>query len=102
MCAPFILAAYSSFIAAITAGSASTLMAWASSRKMKCSENTPDSGCAVEALAVDSITKSMSPVCTFCRVCASVPSWAPGYWLIESVPLLSSLSFLLNISAPMP
>ena len=79
MCAPFILAAYSSFIAAITSGSPSTLMACASSRKMKWIENTPDSGCAVEALAVDSITKSMSPVCTFCRVCASVPSWAPGY-----------------------
>ncbi len=75
-------------------------MACSSSRKMKWIENTPDSGCAVDAFAVDRKTKSMSPVCTFCRVCASVPSWAPGYLLMESVPLLSSISFLLNISAP--
>ena len=102
MCAPLILAAYSSFIAAMTVGSPSTLMACASSRKMKWIEKTPDSGCAVEALAVDSMTKSISPVCTFCMVCASVPSWALGYWLIDSVPLLSSVSFLSKISAPTP
>ena len=36
----------------------------------------------------------MSPVCTFCSVCASVPSCAPGYWLVDSVPLLSSDSSL--------
>ena len=63
---------------------------------MKWIENTPDSGCAVEAFAVDRKTKSMSPVCTFCRVCASVPSWAPGYLLIESVPLLSSINLLVE------
>jgi hypothetical protein len=44
----------------------------------------------------------MSPVCTFCMVCASVPSCALGYSLIDNVPLLNSMSFLLKIVAPTP
>ncbi len=69
---------------------------------MKWIENTPDSGCAVDALAVDKSTKSMSPVCTFCSVCASEPSCAPAYWLVDIVPLLSSERRLPNTSAPKP
>src|SRR6266436_2202811 len=34
---------------------------WASSRKMKCREKTPDCGTTVEVLAVALIAKSMSP-----------------------------------------
>ena len=43
MCAPLTLAAYISRIAAITFGSVSTFIACLP-RKMKCIENTPDSG----------------------------------------------------------
>ena len=86
----------------ITPGLVSTFTAWSGPRKMKCSENTPDSGWMVDEFAVETSTKSMSPVCTFCRVCASVPSCAPAYWLVDIVPLLSSDSRLLKTSAPKP
>src|SRR5438045_1868265 len=99
MCALFTLLAYISRIAAMTVGSVSTFTACSGPRKMKCSENTPDSGWIVDEFAVETRTKSMSPVCTFCSVCASEPSCAPGYWLVESVPLLSSESRLSNTSA---
>ena len=37
---------------------------------------------------------SMSPDFTSCSTCGSWPSWAPGYWSISIVPLLSSFELV--------
>ena len=88
--------------ASATCLSASALARCCSSRKMKCSENTPACGATEAALAVAVMTKSMSPARSFCRVWGSVPSWAPGNWLMESLPPLSCLSFSSKMLAAMP
>ena len=69
---------------------------------MKCSENTPACGARVEALAVEVMTKSMSPARIFCSICGSWPSWAPGNWLMLNLPPLSSLSLASKMFAAMP
>ena len=64
--------------AVTTSGSATALARCASSRKMKCSENTPACGATVEALAVEVMMKSMSPERSFWSMTGSWPSCAPG------------------------
>ena len=69
---------------------------------MKCSENTPDCGATVEALAVEVMTKSISPERIFCSTTGSWPSWAPGNWSMPSLPPESSISLAWKVSAAMP
>ena len=87
---------------AVIAGSASTFIRCAWSRKMKCSEKTPACGASVEALAVEVMTKSMSPARIFCSICGSWPSWPPGNWLMLIVPPESSFSLASKMFAAMP
>ena len=83
-------------------GSASAFARWAWSRNRKCSENTPACGASVEALAVEVMTKSMSPERIFCSITGSWPSCAPGNWLMLILPPDSSFNLASKMLAAMP
>ena len=87
---------------AAIAGSASAFCRCAWSRNRKWSENTPACGASVDALAVDVMTKSMSPARSFCSICGSWPSWPPGNWLMLILPPESSFSLASKMLPAMP
>ena len=87
---------------AAIAGSASAFFKCAWSRNRKWSENTPACGASVDALAVEVMTKSMSPARIFCSICGSWPSCPPGNWLMLILPPESSFSLASKMSPAMP